>query len=74
MKIYFNEQYQELLDEEEARQRAEEIVDNNLFYLDELRELSYVTIWDMLTEEAKQKIMNNAIDNVLNEEFVYRDF
>lgn len=73
MKIYYNKNNGELLTEEEMNTRVEKILDKDVF-IQELATYDYETIWDMLTDEAKNDIINDCKIYIINEDFIMRDF
>lgn len=73
MKIYYNKNNGELLTEEEMNIRIEKILDKDVF-IQELATYDYETIWDMLTDEAKNDIINDCKIYIINEDFIMRDF
>lgn len=73
MKIYYNKDNGELLTEEEMNTRVEKILDKDVF-IQELATYDYETIWDMLTDEAKNDIINDCKIYIINEDFIMRDF
>lgn len=73
MKIYYNKNNGELLTEEEMNIRVEKILDKDVF-IQELATYDYETIWDMLTDEAKNDIINDCKIYIINEDFIMRDF
>ena len=73
MKIYYNKDNGELLTEEEMNIRVEKILDKDVF-IQELATYDYETIWDMLTDEAKNDIINDCKIYIINEDFIMRDF
>lgn len=73
MKIYYNKDNGELLTEEEMNTRIEKILDKDVF-VQELATYDYETIWDMLTDEAKNDIINDCKIYIINEDFIMRDF
>lgn len=76
MKVYYDKINEELITEEEAREIALEEITRGEFYLDALRELSYESIWEMLSEEQQNKILDNEIKDYLEDEdnFISKDF
>lgn len=73
MKIYYNKNNGELLTEEEMNIRVEKILDKDVF-IQELATYDYETIWDMLTDEAKNDIINDCKGYIIDEDFIMRDF
>ena len=73
MKVYYNKDNGELLTEEEMNTRVEKILDKDVF-IQELATYDYETIWDMLTDEAKNDIINDCKYYIINEDFIMRDF
>ena len=73
MKIYYNKDNGELLTEEEINARVEKILDTDVF-IQELTTYDYESIWYMLTEEAKNDIINDCKNYIINEDFIMRDF
>ena len=73
MKVYYNKDNGELLTEEEMNTRVEKILDKDVF-IQELATYDYETIWDMLTDEAKNDIINDCKIYIINEDFIMRDF
>lgn len=74
MRIYFDYSDAELLTEEEARERAVDRVDLDDVYIDVLKTMDLYTLWNMLDEQQQFKIIEQAIDMVLEEEFICREF
>ena len=73
MKIYYDKNNDELLTEEEINARVEKILDTDVF-IQELTTYDYESIWDMLTDEAKNDIINDCKIYIINEDFIMRDF
>ena len=73
MKIYYDKNNDELLTEEEMNTRVEKILDTDVF-IQELTTYDYESIWYMLTEEAKNDIVNDCKNYIINEDFIMRDF
>lgn len=73
MKIYYDKNNSELLTEEEVNIRVEKILDKDVF-IQELTTYDYASIWDMLTDEAKNDIINDCKSYIINEDFIMRDF
>ena len=73
MKIYYDKDNGELLTKEEVNTRVEKILDEDVF-IQELATYDYETIWDMLTDEAKNDIINDCKIYIINENFIMRDF
>lgn len=53
--------------------RVEKILDTDAF-IQELTTYDYESIWYMLTEEAKNDIVNDCKNYIINEDFIMRDF
>lgn len=60
--------------QDEAIEKAQEIVEYNGLYLDALKQNSYATIWTMLKDCEKEDIMDELITEILKEEFESRTF
>lgn len=73
MKIYYDKNNDELLTEEEMNTRVEKILDEDIF-IQELATYDYETIWYMLTDEAKNDIINDCKGYIIDEDFIMRDF
>lgn len=73
MKIYYDKNNDELLTEEELNARVKKILDTDVF-IQELTTYDYESIWYMLTEEAKNDIINDCKNYIINEDFIMRDF
>ena len=73
MKIYYDKNNDELLTEEEMNTRVREMLCEDDF-IEELGTYDYLTIWDMLTDEAKNDIINDCKNCIIDEDFVMRDF
>ena len=73
MKIYYDKNNNELLTEEEMNTRVEKILDKDVF-IQELTTYDYESIWDMLTDEAKNDIINDCKIYIIDEDFIMRDF
>ena len=73
MKIYYDKNNNELLTEEEMNTRVEKILNLDVF-IQELTTYDYEDIWYMLTEEAKNDIVDDCKNYIINEDFVMRDF
>lgn len=73
MKIYYDKNNEELLTEEEMNTRVEKILDLDVF-IQELTNYDYESIWYMLTEEAKNDIINDCKTYIIDEDFIMRDF
>lgn len=73
MRIYYDKNNDELLTEEEMNTRVEKILDTDVF-IQELTTYDYESIWYMLTEEAKNDIINDCKNYIINEDFIMRDF
>lgn len=73
MKIYYDKNNDELLTEKEMNARVEKILDIDVF-IQELTTYDYESIWYMLTEEAKNDIVNDCKNYIINEDFIMRDF
>ena len=73
MKIYYDKNNDELLTEEEMNARVEKILNLDVF-IQELTTYDYEDIWYMLTEEAKNDIVNDCKNYIINEDFIMRDF
>lgn len=73
MKIYYNKDNGELLTEEEMNTRVEKILDLDVF-IQELTNYDYESIWYMLTEEAKNDIVDDCKNYIINDDFIVRDF
>ena len=73
MKIYYDKNNEELLTEEEMNTRVEKILDTDVF-IQELTTYDYESIWYILTEEAKNDIINDCKNYIINEDFIMRDF
>ena len=73
MKIYYDKNNDELLTEEEINARVEKILNLDVF-IQELTTYDYEDIWYMLTEEAKNDIVDDCKNYIINEDFIMRDF
>ena len=73
MKVYYNKNNDELLTEEEMNARVEKILNLDVF-IKELTTYDYEDIWYMLTEEAKNDIVDDCKNYIINEDFIMRDF
>lgn len=74
MKIFYNRVTEEIQTEDEAREYAAEAVDRNRYYIDELASKGYEEIWGLLTEDAKLEIYEKAINLILQEDTIEREF
>lgn len=76
MKVYYDNWYACLRTEEEAREVVLKTVSENETYLDALEEMGYQEIWNMLSEEQQDKILNSEVERYLNDDdnFISRDF
>lgn len=73
MKIYYDKNNDELLTEEEMNARVEKILNLDVF-IQELTTYDYEDIWYMLTEEAKNDIVDDCKGYIIDEDFIMRDF
>lgn len=73
MKIYYDKNNDELLTEEEVNARVQKILDVDVF-IQELATYDYASIWYMLTDEAKNDIINDCKNYIIDEDFIMRDF
>ena len=73
MKIYYDKNNDELLTEKEMNTRVEKILDEDIF-IQELATYDYESIWYMLTDEAKNNIINDCKGYIIDEDFIMRDF
>ena len=73
MKIYYDKNNNELLTEEEMNTIVEKILNLDVF-IQELTTYDYEDIWYMLTEEAKNDIVDDCKNYIINEDFIIRDF
>ena len=73
MKVYYDKNNDELLTEEEMNARVEKILNLDVF-IQELTTYDYEDIWYMLTEEAKNDIVDDCKNYIINEDFITRDF
>ena len=76
MKVCYSNFDYELYTEEEIRGKIEEEVLNNELYLDFLEKMNPREIFSLLTETAKEKIVNDTVNYELFEsnEYLWRDF
>lgn len=76
MKVYYDRWHETLRTEKEAREIALKTVSENETYLEALEEMGYQEIWNMLSEEQQNKILNSEVERYLNEDdnFISRDF
>lgn len=72
MKFFYDKNNDELLTEEEVNIRVEKILDKDVF-IQELATYDYASIWDMLTDKAKNDIINDCKGYIINEDFIIRD-
>ena len=73
MKCFYDKNNDELLTEEEVNIRVEKILDKDIF-IQELATYDYASIWDMLTDEAKNNIINDCKGYIIDEDFIIKDF
>ena len=73
MKFYYDKNNDKLLTEEEVNIRVEKILDKDVF-IQELTTYDYASIWDMLTYEAKNNIINDCKSYIINEDYIVKDF
>ena len=73
MKVFYNIICGELLTEEEAEAKVNEELNIHDF-IDELQNYDTATIWDMLTIEAKNEIIDTCKKRMIEENFIVRDF
>ena len=73
MKFFYDKNNDELLTEEEVNIRVEKILDKDIF-IQELATYDYASIWDMLTDEAKNNIINDCKGYIIDEDFIIKDF
>lgn len=64
----------EIYTEEEVKEEARDYAERNEYHLYKLAEYSYVSIWDMLTEEAKERIFDEAVQDIIEDDYNYREF
>ena len=69
MKIYYDKNNNELLTEEEMNTRVEKILNLDVF-IQELTTYDYEDIWYMLTEEAKNDIVDDCKNYIINEDLL----
>lgn len=74
IKIYYDTITEELLTEDEVNEKAKETVLNHRLYLDAFCFLSNQEIWDMLTEEAQETLISEAIEAEIDDCYPYREF
>lgn len=74
MITFYTNNVGEIYTEEEAREEAYGIVERNDYYIEKLQDYPYGSIWDMLTEEAKERIFDEAVQEIIDEEYNYREF
>ena len=73
MKVYYDKIDDKLLTEEEMNIKVGEMVDIDDF-VQELATYDYESIWHMLTDEAKNDIINDCKNYIIDEDFIMRDF
>lgn len=73
MRIYYNKNSGELLTEEEVYEEIDNIMDD---WRSEVLFERYTDseIWDMLKEEVKIDLYEQMKDEILKEDYYYRDF
>ena len=76
MKVYYDKWNEELVTEEEARKIALEAITREEFYLDAIAEMGNDEIWNMLSKEQQDKILNKEVKDYLEDEdnFISKDF
>lgn len=75
IKVYYDTNSKELLTEQEANDKAYEIMQGDpQLYLDTLMSYPAFQIWEMLKDEEKENIINETINGILDEEFYCREF
>ena len=76
MKVYYDKWNEELVTEEEARKIALEVVTREESYLDAIAEMGNDEIWNMLSKEQQDKILNKEVKDYLEDEdnFISKDF
>lgn len=72
MKIYYNYNTGSIMTEEEAREYAEEKIDE-WGYEEMIRSIPAYQLWEMLSSEAQNKIIERLIESVYDEEFTFRE-
>lgn len=74
MITFYTSEDGEIRTEEEVKEEAYDTVARNGYFLDKLSDYSYDIVWDMLTEEAKERIFDEAVQEIIDEEYNYREF
>lgn len=72
MKIYWHYGRSEIMTEEEAREYAEQQVDE-MACETMLSSFPAHVLWDMLSKEAQEKIIEQLIEDIYDEEFTFRE-
>lgn len=73
MRIYYNKNTEELLTEDEAYEE----IDNTIYgwrFKILLKRYTDSEIWDMLKEDIQLKLYEEMKDEILKEDYYYRDF
>ena len=73
MKIFYDIVCGELLTEEEAEEKINGEL-NIYDFIEELQNYDTASIWDMLTDEAKNEIINACKEHIIEEDFIVKDF
>ena len=73
MKIFYDIVCGKLLTEEEAEEKINGEL-NIYDFIEELQNYDTATIWDMLTDEAKNEIINACKEHIIEEDFIVKDF
>lgn len=75
MRIYYDTQQNELLTEEEVYRKIDEEIERNNYHLDYLASIENMCeLWDMLTQTAKKNIIAELRKEMIEEDYITRDF
>lgn len=73
MRIYYNKNTGELLTEEEVYEEIDETIDDWVFQI-LFERFTNSEIWNMLKEDVKSDLYEQAKEEILKEDYYYRDF
>ena len=73
MRIYYNKNTGELLTEDEVYEEIDETIDDWVFQT-LFERFTNSEIWDMLKEDVKLDLYEQAREEVIKEDYYYRDF
>lgn len=73
MRIYYNRNTGKLLTEEEVHKEIDNVIDDWRFQI-LLERFTTSEAWDMLKEDARADLDKQVIQEILKEDYYYRDF